>query len=88
VTKKRSKTFVLLATLAAVLLFAGCNKRLAAVKPPPPPPPQPVAPTAALAANPDVIQPGQSTTLAWQTSHASEITIAGLAPCHPPVPAG
>jgi peptidoglycan-associated lipoprotein len=62
--------------LAAILLLAGCNKKVAKVTPPTPPPP--AAPTATLAANPAVIQQGQSTVLSWQTTNSSEITIAGL----------
>ena len=77
-TQKRIETFALLAALAGVLLLAGCNKKVAKVTPPPPPLPAPVAPTATLAANPNVIQQGQSTVLTWQTSNASEIAIPGL----------
>jgi peptidoglycan-associated lipoprotein len=57
--------------------LAGCSKK-AAKAIPPTPPPQPAAPTATLAANPAVVQQGQSTTLTWQTSNANEITIDGL----------
>ena len=67
----------LIAMLASALTFAGCSKK-AAKATPPTPPPAPAAPTATLAANPDVIQQGQTTTLTWQTSNASEITIGGL----------
>jgi peptidoglycan-associated lipoprotein len=77
-TQKRRKTFALLASLAVVLSLAGCHKKAAKVTPPPPPAAAPVAPTATLAANPNVIQQGQSTVLTWQTSNANEIAIAGL----------
>lgn len=77
-TQKRMKTFALLAALAGVLTLAGCAKKAAKVTPPPPPAPAPTAPTATLAANPGVIQQGQSSVLTWQTSNATEITIAGL----------
>jgi len=77
-TQKKIKTFALLASLAGVLLLAGCHKKAAKVTPPPPPAPAPTAPTATLAANPSVILQGQSTVLTWQTSNANEITIAGL----------
>ncbi len=79
-TQKRIKTFALLAAFAGVLSLAGCAKKAAKVTPPPPPAPAPApaAPTAALAANPDVIQRGQSTELTWQTGNANEVTIAGL----------
>ncbi len=72
------KTFALLVAFAGVLSLAGCAKKAAKVTPPPPPAPAPAAPTAALAANPDVIQRGQSTELTWQTGNANEVTIAGL----------
>ena len=76
-TQKRVKASALLATLAGALLLVGCSKKLARVTPPPPPPP-PAAPTATLAANPNVIQQGQATLLMWQTGDATEISITGL----------
>ncbi len=77
-TQKRMKTFALLAALAGVLSLAGCAKKAAKVTPPPPPAPAPAAPTATLAANPSVVQQGQSSVLTWQTSNANEINIARL----------
>ncbi|MGO9366202.1 MAG: peptidoglycan-associated lipoprotein Pal [Terriglobales bacterium] len=76
-TQKRIKTFALLAALAGALILAGCAKKAAKVTPPSPPA-APPAPTATLAANPSVVEPGQSSVLTWQTSNANEITIAGL----------
>jgi peptidoglycan-associated lipoprotein len=71
------RTFYCTTVLAgAVLLATGCNKKVAKVAPPPPPPP--AVPTATLAANPAVIQAGQSTTLAWETQNANQIMIQGL----------
>ena len=75
-TQQRRQAFALLVTLAVVLSLAGCNKKVA--KATPPTPPAPPAPTATLAANPSVIQQGQSTTLTWQTTNANDITIPGL----------
>ena len=66
-----------IAILAGALTFSGCSKKAAQATPPTPPPP-PASPTATLAANPAVIQQGQSTTLTWQTNNANEITIDGL----------
>jgi len=66
-----------IAVLAGALTLCGCSKKAAKAEPPSPPPP-PAAPTATLAANPAVIQQGQSTTLTWQTDNATEITIDGL----------
>jgi peptidoglycan-associated lipoprotein len=77
-THNRIKAFVLSAALAGTLLMAGCAKKVAKVTPPPPPATAPSAPTATLAANPSVVQQGQTSVLTWQTSNASVITIAGL----------
>jgi peptidoglycan-associated lipoprotein len=75
----RTKKLIALASIAfvATILSTGCAKHVAKVQPPSPPP-APPTPTATLTANPDVIQPGQQTTLTWQTSNANEITIAGM----------
>jgi peptidoglycan-associated lipoprotein len=71
------KTCMLAGLLAGMLSFAGCSKK-AAQATPPAAPPAPQTPTATLAATPDVIQQGQTTTLTWQTQNASQITINGL----------
>ncbi|MGA6987451.1 MAG: peptidoglycan-associated lipoprotein Pal [Terriglobales bacterium] len=76
-TQKRIKTFALIAALAGALTLAGCAKKAAKVTPPPPPTATP-APTVTLAANPSVVQQGQSSVLTWQTTNSNEITIAGL----------
>lgn len=72
-----SKCFVFPAILTAVLVSSACHKKTAQATPPPPPPPPP-APTATLAANPAVIEEGQSTTLTWQTDNATEVNIEGI----------
>ena len=74
--KARLKTSILV-LFAAMLLLAGCNKKVATATPPTPPPPPP-APTATLAASPNVIQQGQTTVLSWQTTNSTDITIGGL----------
>jgi peptidoglycan-associated lipoprotein len=71
-----SNWFTCAAILAGVLSLSACNKKAARATPPPPPPPP--APTATLAANPAVIEQGQSTTLTWQTNNATEINIDGI----------
>lgn len=55
------------------MLLAACHKKKP--PPPPPPPPPPAAPTATLTANPDTIEKGQSTTLTWQTTNATDVSI-------------
>jgi peptidoglycan-associated lipoprotein len=62
--------------LAAMLTLGACKKKVAPAPAPPPPPP--AAPTASLTASPAAIQAGQSTTLSWQTTNATEIMIEGL----------
>ncbi len=74
---KTLKACVLSVAFVTVVLLAGCSKKVAKVTPPAPPPP-PAAPTATLAANPSVIQQGQSTVLTWQTGNATDISISGL----------
>ena len=65
--------------LGAIMLFSGCHKKVAP-PPPPPPPPTATAPTASLAANPNTINPGDSTTLTWQTTGATDVSIDGIGP--------
>ena len=72
-----SKVLIFLAVFVAMLLTAGCNKKVAKATPSTPPP-TPPAPTASLAASPNVIQQGQTTTLSWQTTNSTDIIIAGL----------
>jgi peptidoglycan-associated lipoprotein len=67
----------LVLVVAVVALSVGCAKKVAKAAPAAAPP-TPTAPTATLAANPSTIEQGQSTTLTWQTSDATEVTIAGL----------
>src|SRR5690349_24708244 len=67
---------MLILALGAVMMLGACKKKVA--PPPPPPPPPPAAPTASLTANPDSVQKGQSTTLSWQTSNATDVSIEGV----------
>jgi peptidoglycan-associated lipoprotein len=58
-------------------MFAACSKKVAKITPLVTPPP-PATPAAAIAAYPNVIQMGQSTTLSWQSQNADDLTIEGL----------
>ncbi len=80
---KHSKrlSVVILAVLAAALV-AGCGKKKPVAQAPPTQPPPP-APTASLSANPDAIEQGQSTTLTWQTSNATDVSIDALGAVQP-----
>jgi len=62
----------------SMMIFAGAcggKKPAAPAAPPPPPPP---APTATLTANPNTVNAGQPTTLSWQTSNATDVSIDGV----------
>ncbi len=67
----------LLVTLAAAVFTFGCAKKKVAA-PPPPPPPAPVAarPTVTLQASPASINKGESATLSWNSTDATELSIA------------
>ncbi len=64
-----------------ILTLGACKKKT--VAPPPPPPPPPPAPTASLSANPASIEKGQSTTLTWETTNATDVTIEGIGSVQP-----
>lgn len=73
----------MLLLLAALVSFAvGCKKKVPPPPPPPPPPPTTTttAPTAApvinsFTAEPSTIQPGQSSTLSWSITGATDMSI-------------
>jgi peptidoglycan-associated lipoprotein len=72
-----TRSGALLAVLAALMFLGACKKKVA---PPPPPPPAATAPTASLSANPNTVDAGQPTTLTWQTTGATDVTIDGIGP--------
>ena len=72
----KMKWITLVLVIGAVMMLGACKKKVA--PPPPPPPPPPAAPTASLTANPNTIDKGQSTTLTWQTSNATDVSISGI----------
>jgi peptidoglycan-associated lipoprotein len=74
-------TLATLIALCAVLMLGACAKK--AAPPPPPPPPAPASPTAAISVSPDTIQTGQSATLTWQTSNATDVSIDGIGAVQP-----
>jgi peptidoglycan-associated lipoprotein len=67
-------------TMSAFLMLGACHKKAA---PPPPPPPPPPSPTASISVSPDTIQAGQSATLSWQTSNATDVSIDGIGAVQP-----
>jgi peptidoglycan-associated lipoprotein len=68
-----SRWIALVFALGAILFLGACHKKQA--PPPPPPPPPPAAPTASLTASPETIDKGQSATLNWQTTNATDVSI-------------
>lgn len=75
------KWVVLIFALSALLMLGACKKK--AAPPPPPPPPPPPAPTASISVAPATIQAGQSATLTWQTSNATDVSIDGIGAVQP-----
>jgi peptidoglycan-associated lipoprotein len=76
-TKTIARCGTLVFALGTIMFLTACAKKVA---PPPPPPPAPNAPTASLSANPNTINLGQSTTLTWQTTNATDVSIDGIGP--------
>jgi peptidoglycan-associated lipoprotein len=75
------KPLSLAVALTAFSVLSGCHHKVAAVNTPPPAPaelPAPPQPTATLTADPQVIDKGQSTTLTWHTTGATEESISGI----------
>jgi peptidoglycan-associated lipoprotein len=66
---------VLLTACAAAIITAGCKKPIKET-PPPPPPPAAARPTVTLQANPTSLNKGDSTTLSWSSTNATQLTIA------------
>jgi peptidoglycan-associated lipoprotein len=79
--QNHSRWIALVFALGAILFLGACHKKAAPAPPPPPPPPP--NPTATLTANPETIDKGQSTTLTWQTSNATDVSIEGIGAIQP-----
>src|SRR5215470_3071703 len=70
------RCFALVFALGVILVLGACHKKVA--PPPPPPPPPAAAPTASLTASPNTVDKGQSVTLTWETTNATDISIDGI----------
>jgi peptidoglycan-associated lipoprotein len=67
----------LLVILAAAVFTVGCaKKKVAAPPPPPPPPPAAARPTVTLQASPTSVNKGESATLTWNSTDATQLTIS------------
>jgi peptidoglycan-associated lipoprotein len=78
---KTLKSAATVVALAAIMMLGACHKKTA--PPPPPPPPPAASPTASISVSPDTIQTGQSATLTWQTSNATDVSIDGIGAVQP-----
>lgn len=72
------RTLALLGSLFTLILFAACAKKAAAPPPNVPPPPAPAAarPTVTLNASSSFIRAGESTTLNWSSTNATELALS------------
>jgi peptidoglycan-associated lipoprotein len=66
----------LLTAFAAAALTVGCSKKPVVTKTEPQPPPPAARPTVTLQANPTSINKGDSSTLSWSSTNATQLTIA------------
>ncbi|HXI41329.1 MAG TPA: hypothetical protein VNH83_15205, partial [Bryobacteraceae bacterium] len=80
--RKWSVIWIAIVLVALVAFTSGCKKKAPPPPPPPPPvvtpPPPPPAPApdiAEFSAEPSTIERGQSSTLKWSVSNATEIII-------------
>ena len=70
------KWLFLVLVLGSLMLLGACGKKVA---PAPPPPAPPLAtPAASIAVTPTSIQLGQSASLTWQTTNATDVSIDGI----------
>jgi peptidoglycan-associated lipoprotein len=68
----------LIVVLAASVFTFGCNKKPKQVSAPPtaPPPPAAAQPTVTLQASPSALEKGDSSTLTWTSTDATQLTVA------------
>jgi len=67
----------MLTAMLSLAFVAGCKKKVPPPTPTPPPPaPAPARPTVSLQANPTSINVGDSTTLSWTSTDATQLTIS------------
>ena len=65
----------LLVAFAAAALSFGCGKKTVAPPPPPAPAPAPARPTVTLQASPASVNKGESSTLSWNSTDATQLSI-------------
>src|SRR6267142_2996908 len=68
---------LLVAGLVATVFTGGCGKKRVPAPPPAPAPaPAPAQPTVTLSADPTSVNKGDSSTLSWTSTNATQLTIA------------
>jgi peptidoglycan-associated lipoprotein len=69
---------LLYAAFGAAMFVSGCHKKTPPPPPPPPPAekPAPAQPTVTLSADPSSIKKGESSTLSWTSTNATQLTVA------------
>ena len=65
----------LLALFGSAVLVSGCQKKVTPPPPAPTPAPAPARPTVTLQANPTTINKGESSTLTWNSTDATQLSI-------------
>jgi len=65
----------LLALFSAFLIVSGCQKKVTAPPKPAEAPPAPARPTVTLQANPTTVNKGESSTLSWNSTDATQLSI-------------
>jgi peptidoglycan-associated lipoprotein len=78
VKQQSVKLFLLSVALGSLMMLGACGKKAKPAPPPPPPPAPAAAPTASMSVNPNSIQAGQSASLTWQTTNATDVSIDGI----------
>jgi peptidoglycan-associated lipoprotein len=68
------KLTMLFGLVALVAIAGGCKKKVAATPPAPPPAPA-LQPTVTLNASPSAVDPGQTVTLSWSSTNATDLDI-------------
>jgi peptidoglycan-associated lipoprotein len=69
------RKLMLVVGLVALALAGGCKKKVATTPPAPPPTPAAAQPTVTLNASPTAINAGQSSTLSWSSTNATDLDI-------------
>ncbi|HXJ15745.1 MAG TPA: peptidoglycan-associated lipoprotein Pal [Candidatus Polarisedimenticolia bacterium] len=69
------KLALLIGLVAIAAVGGGCKKKVAAPPPAPAPAPPPAIPTVTLNASPTSVNPGQTVTLSWSSTNATDLEI-------------